>query len=239
MITRRTFLFATGAAVLPQPRGDGRVSAAIRAPTQQIAPGEHALGLGEARDGLLIVPKSYKPGTPAPLAVMLHGAGGRARRVASLFAAAHDFGVIMLVPESRGATWDAIRGRFGPDVDFIAAALTHTIDRCTIDRRRVAIGGFSDGATYALSVGLASGDLFTHILACSPGFIVPGPTRGRPRVYMSHGNADEILAIEQTSRRIYPALREAGYTVKYHEFDGPHAVPLEIAREAFDWFVRG
>lgn len=239
MITRRTFLLAAGAAALPQPRGDGRLSAAIRPPTQQIAPGEHPLGLGEARDGLLIVPRNYKPGTPAPLAVMLHGAGARARRIASLFAAANDFGVIMLVPESRNATWDAIRGRFGPDVDFIDKALTSTIDRCAIDRRRVAIGGFSDGATYALSVGLASGDLFTHILACSPGFIVPSPTRGRPRIFMSHGNADQVLAIDQTSRRIYPALRDAGYAVKYREFDGPHTVPLEIAREAFDWLVRG
>jgi phospholipase/carboxylesterase len=32
-------------------------------------------------------------------------------------------------------------------------------------------------------------------------------------------------------------LRNAGYVVKYHEFDGPHTVPPAIAREAFEWFL--
>jgi phospholipase/carboxylesterase len=35
-----------------------------------------------------------------------------------------------------------------------------------------------------------------------------------------------------------PALEEAGYTVNYREFDGPHAVPPPIAHDAFVWFTR-
>ncbi len=31
--------------------------------------------------------------------------------------------------------------------------------------------GFSDGASYALSLGVPNGDLFTHIVAFSPGFM--------------------------------------------------------------------
>jgi hypothetical protein len=34
-----------------------------------------------------------------------------------------------------------------------------------------------------------------------------------------------------------PKLRAAGYDVKYQEFDGPHVVPPEIARQAFGWFT--
>ena len=236
-MTRRTFLALTSALALPQARGDGHLSATVKPPSSSIKPGEHALGLGADRDGLLVVPPAYRPGTPAPLALMLHGAGGYARRVATLFSAAADLGIIVLAPESRGSTWDAIRGRFGPDVDFLNKALAHTFDRCAIDRRRIAIGGFSDGATYALSIGLASGDLFTHVLACSPGFIVPATTRGKPRIYISHGTSDQVLPINRTSRQIHPELQSAGYSVKYHEFDGPHAVPAGIAREAFLWFL--
>ena len=139
------------------------------------------------------------------------------------------------MPESRDRTWDAIRGRFGPDVDFLDRALNHAFDRCAVDRKRFAIGGFSDGATYGLSIGLASGDLFTCILACSPGFIVPSTTRGRPRVFISHGTRDQILPIDATSRRIVPELQNAGYSVKYREFDGPHAVPPAIATEALTY----
>ncbi len=131
----------------------------------------------------------------------------------------------------------AFEASYGPDIDFLNQALAYTFDRCAVDRQRLAIGGFSDGASYGLSVGLASGDLFTHILACSPGFAIPGPTRGRPRIFVSHGTADQILPIESTSRRIVPALERAGYAVTYREFDGPHAVPPAIAREALTWFT--
>lgn len=238
-ISRREFLAATAAlpVALVQRRGNGHLTARLRPPSHSIAPGEHALGLGPDRDGLLIVPRTYKTGAPAPLIVLLHGAGGSGRRVSSLFSAALDLGFIVLAPDSRDRTWDAIRGNFGPDIDFLNRALNHTFDRCAIDQRHVVVGGFSDGATYALSVGLASGDLFTHIVACSPGFLVASTSRGRPKIYISHGNGDQILPIGSTSRRLVPELQNAGYPVKYHEFDGPHAVPPAIASEALKWVL--
>lgn len=220
-----------------QRRGDGHLTARLHPPAQTVAPGEQALGLGADRDGLLLVPKGYGAATPAPLLLLLHGAGGSGRRVSSLFATALDLGFVVLAPDSRDRTWDAIRGGFGPDIDFLNRALNHTFDRCAVDRRRVAIGGFSDGATYALSVGVASGDLFTHIVACSPGFIVSSTTRGRPAIYVSHGKDDQILPIHSTSRRLVPELERAGYRLKYHEFDGPHAVPPAIAAEALKWVL--
>jgi len=223
----------------PQGTSGAHLSVRPKAPSLKTLPGEWALGLGSAsgRDGLLIVPKSYRPDTPAPLAVMLHGAGGSARRVVSLFAVADELGVVMLAPDSRGGTWDGIRGSYGPDIDFLNRALVHTFDRVSIDRGRLAIGGFSDGASYGLSVGLASGDLFTHILACSPGFVSPPSVQGHPRIFVSHGTADRILPITSTSRRIVPLLEKSGYTVTYREFDGPHTVPPAMARELFEWFA--
>ncbi|HET7221379.1 MAG TPA: hypothetical protein VFJ02_25160, partial [Vicinamibacterales bacterium] len=155
-MTRRDVLTAAaaGAAAIAAPfalaqrRGDGHLTARLRSPSQAIAAGEHALGLSADRDGLLLVPKNYRAATPAPLLLLLHGAGGSGRRVSSLFGAALDLGFIVLAPDSRDRTWDAIRGNFGPDVDFLNRAMNHAIDRCAIDRRHVAIGGFSDGATY-------------------------------------------------------------------------------------------
>ena len=243
-ITRREILTAAaaGAAAVAAPfalqrRGDGHLTARVHAPAQTIAPGEHGLGLSADRDGLLLVPRSYSSATPAPLLLLLHGAGGSGRRVSSLFTSALDLGFIVLAPDSRDRTWDAVRGSFGPDIDFLNRALNHTFERCAIDRRHMAIGGFSDGATYALSVGVASGDLFTHIVACSPGFIVSSTTRGRPAIYVSHGKDDQILPINSTSRRLVAELENAGYRLKYHEFDGPHAVPPAIAAEAMKWVL--
>jgi phospholipase/carboxylesterase len=169
---------------------------------------------------------------------MLHGAGGHARRLASLLSIANSFGVILLVPDSRGATWDAIRGGFGPDVEFINRALDQAFTRCAVDQQKLAIGGFSDGATYALSLGLDNGSLFTHVMAFSPGFIAPRRPSGKPRIFIAHGRSDTILPIDVTSRRIVPGLEDAGYAVTYQEFDGPHTVPQEIAQDAFKWFAR-
>jgi phospholipase/carboxylesterase len=141
-----------------------------------------------------------------------------------------------VAPDSRGRTWDVILGGFGPDVEFINSALQYAFDRMAVDRARIGIGGFSDGASYALSLGVANGDLFTHVLAFSPGFIAPAGGRGKPQVFISHGTRDEVLPIDRTSRTIVPDLQRRGYDVRYREFNGPHTVPPDVAREAFGWF---
>ncbi|HUH13354.1 MAG TPA: hypothetical protein VMK65_09600, partial [Longimicrobiales bacterium] len=102
---------------------------------------------------------------------------------------------------------------------------------------RVALGGFSDGASYALSLGQANGDLFTHVIAFSPGFMTWEERVGQPEFFISHGVHDPILPIDQASRLIVPALTSAGYSVRYQEFEGSHAVPEDVAMQAFAWFA--
>jgi phospholipase/carboxylesterase len=127
-------------------------------------------------------------------------------------------------------------GGYGPDVEFIDRALEWAFERLTLDTRRLAITGFSDGASYGLSLGLTNGDFFTHLIAFSPGFMAPANRRGKPPVFVSHGTRDRVLPIERCSRRIVPQLDRTGYRVRYREFDGPHTVPESIAREALRWF---
>src|SRR5262249_28803123 len=134
-------------------------------------------------------------------------------------------GLILLAPTSRGPTWDLIQDGFGPDVEAIDRALGHVLGRYAVDPRRLAVGGFSDGASYALSLGLTNGDLFPHVPAFSPGFMAPGERRSKPRLFLSHGTDDQVLPIDHCSRRIVRQVRRAGYDVTYREFDGPHAVP--------------
>ena len=200
--------------------------------------GLHPLELEPGRDGLLYVPDGDRAGRLAPLVLMLHGAGGHAQMVVPLLQPLADAtGLILLVPDSRRQTWDVIRGGYGPDVAFIDRALDRVFGRYAVDPTHVAIGGFSDGASYALSLGLTNGDLFTHVLAFSPGFLAPGEPRGWPRVFIAHGQKDEVLPIDHCSRRIVPRLQRADYDVRYREFDGPHTVPPEIALDALTWFT--
>jgi phospholipase/carboxylesterase len=156
--------------------------------------------------------------------------------VTRLSSLADDTGAVLLAPDSRATTWDAIGGGFGPDVEFIDRALGWVFERCDVNAARLVLSGFSDGATYALALGLANGDLFSHVLAFSPGFLVPiDPQRGRPVIYISHGVKDRILPIDQCSRRIVPLLRQAGYSVQFEEFDDGHQIPPELIKSAADW----
>ena len=93
-------------------------------------------------------------------------------------------------------------------------------------------------AEYALGLGLANGDLFTHVIALSPGFITSPRRRGKPPVFVSHGTQDRVLPINRTSRVITPRLKDEGYQVTYHEFEGPHRLLPENVREAFEWLAR-
>ena len=221
----------------------GRLAARPALPQLNTTDGEarlglQPLGLDGARDGLLFVPSGYRADRPAPLVVMLHGASGVARHGLDPFLPfADEAGLILLAPDSRRQTWDVIRGGYGPDIAFIDRALMQTFGRYAVDPARVAAEGFSDGASYALSIGITNGGLFTHVIAFSPGFLAPAGQEGAPRLFISHGIHDEVLPIEVCSRRIVPSVRDAGYDVLYREFDGPHVVPPEIAREALDWFL--
>ena len=98
-------------------------------------------------------------------------------------------------------------GREGPDIAFIDRALGQTFNGYAIDPRRVAIGGFSDAASYVLSVGLTNGHLFTHVIAFSPGSMVPAAQVGRVRLFISYGKNDNVLPIEHCSLVIVPQLQ--------------------------------
>ena len=202
------------------------------------ASGGPSPALPERDDFLLRVPTTYDSGRPAPLTVMLHGASARAEDVSTLPGGlAERTGLILLAPNSREYTWDVLLGGYGPDVAAIDRALEWTFSSYNVDPARVAIGGFSDGASYALSLGLTNGDLFTHVLAFSPGFMAPPGQVGAPRIFASHGTRDGWLPIERCSRAIVAQLERAGYGVRYREFEGGHVVPPEIGSEAAAWLT--
>jgi predicted esterase len=250
-ITRRQFasLAATGVAGLTLGCRDGAVSGAqhritARPPTRTQPPprlpaGATPLALGKPRDAILMIPGGA-PAAPLPLLVLLHGAGGNGGNLLRRLGAAVDAaGIAVLAPDSRDPrTWDAIVASPGPDVAFINRALERTFDTLDVDAKRLSVGGFSDGATYAITLGLMSGDVFSRVVAWSPGFFVDDEVNGKPRFYISHGRGDEILPIHRCSRVIVPRLKQRGYDVTYREFDGGHAMPPDVIREGLEFAVR-
>lgn len=256
-VSRRVFLRAAGGALAvvaipgcgnssesstgprPTPPNPSRLTARPGIPTQEPTVGLSQLRLGSSGDGLLYVPESYSTDTPAPLFVGLHGAGGTASDWAPYYPRAEERGMIVLAIDSSVRTWDLITsGAVGPDARSLDLALQHTFDRLRIDATRLALAGFSDGASYALSLGPVNGDLFSHLVAYSPGIRVAlGPLTGRPRIYISHGTSDPVIPASNTRDSTVPTLRDSGYDVTFNEFGGGHSVPDSIIESSLNWFL--
>jgi phospholipase/carboxylesterase len=193
------------------------------------------LDLGPHAEARLVVPGGEH--RRRPLLVFFHGAGGTAAQsLAAVGDLASARGVLVLAPSSVAATWDLVAGGLGRDVAVLDAALEHVFAHHPVGS--VALGGFSDGASYALSLGLANGDLVDAVLAFSPGFVAAPAHRGRPRVWISHGDGDRVLPVDRCGRRVWRELVAAGYDVTYEEFDGGHVVTPDLVTAALDGWLK-
>jgi predicted esterase len=228
----------------PAPYADGRLHARpelLRQIAHQRQPaldcGTHQLSFADGRKAVLHVPPHLDSGAGAHgkrlhLLLLLHGAAGQhggGDQIALAHAIHH--GALLLIPEALSTSWDMLRGGFGADLAFIDRALLWTMQRYDVDEHAMAIAGFSDGASYALSVGLMNGHMFSDILAFSPGFMAPLRREGQPRVFIAHGKEDKVLLV-QRGQDLALRLTQQGYNVTYEEFDGAHIVSPPVARTA-------
>lgn len=218
-------------------KDDGRLLSRPGKPSKPaLEPGSHYIDVVKGRTAIAYVPKGFDGAKPTAFLLALHGATLSVESpIRALQQAADESKVVLLSPKSADYTWDMGLGGFGTDVDFVDKCLAWMFDRFSIDTKRLGIGGFSDGASYALTLGVGNGDLFGHVIAYSPGYMAPIKIAGKPRIFISHGTRDQILPIEKCGRRLAAELKSRKYDVTYQEFDGPHTVPPDIAKQSFNW----
>ena len=227
------------------------VGAAI-SPELTARPSASASGLQIGRTALSNGAFAYVPASrgkgPLPLVVLLHGTGGRADRFLDRFVADADRnGFILLALQSKASTWDLIPRRegsgplamksgpmmrFGADVARIDAVLGDLYTRAHIDARRSVLLGFSDGASYALSLGLANPQLFASIVALSPGFVtVPARIAPSQRIFIAHGRQDRVLSFQVARKDIAGLLIANGLKPKFRSFEGDHRIDEKALSE--------
>ena len=200
----------------------------------------------------------YRPasasGSPRPLIVLFHGAGMSARNfLDGARAEADRCGCLLLSVQSAGATWDTVglvskaskEGRasreqlFGTDTDRVEQALSVALRAADADRRSVMLGGFSDGASYALSLGLANPAIVRGVIAFAPGFhLEPATINPKQRLFIAHSPADKILAFERTRDDTVASLKKAGFDLSFRSFDGGHRIDRALLSEGVN-FVMG
>jgi predicted esterase len=218
-------------------------------PSTPIAGSDTRSGVLELAGGAYAYLPKGRTGAPAPVLVALHGAGGQAADVLTSFREAADAnGIVLLIPQSIKGTWDMIEDlksrlgvemnvqpRYGKDLKALDTALADLFTKVAVDPARVGIMGFSDGATYALSVGTANPQLFHRVIAFSPGPAFLGKSAPDQYVFISHGENDRVLPYA-TARGHAGRLRVKKVPVEFEKFDGGHEVPKAIKEKAMAFF---
>jgi phospholipase/carboxylesterase len=250
--SRRACMFAVAALLAaiplaPAPAAGPELTA--RPPATPIANGDKRSGVLTLAGGAYAYLPKGLTGAPAPLLVSLYGAGGQPNQVLEVYRPyADQHGFVLLIPVSAKGTWDMIEDlksrlgaemnvqpRYGKDLKAMDSALAEIFTKVAIDPRKVGIAGFSDGATYALSVGTANSDLFKTVIAFSPGPAFVGRNVEGQNIFISHGENDKVLPFA-TARGHAARLRVKKANVAFERFGGGHEVPKDIREKALAFF---
>lgn len=223
-------------------------SLAIRVAVREVEPRDEAAPTGRVEvengpaRGHLLTPETIDPDRRYPLVTVLHGAGRQDELLAKGLRDEPDRrGALFFVPRSVQPTWDLIAGGPRVDLDFLEYAWDLIQRRYPIDFDRQVLMGYSDGASYALSIGLANPERFAALVAWAAGFVVVDPTRfdpaaPKPRVYLEYGSHDELFPFEQVALPMRARLEAAGCDVTFSVDEGGRHWPSgSFQREALDW----
>jgi polyhydroxybutyrate depolymerase len=189
---------------------------------KRLGPGRHTLTLtvdGLERTYIAHVPPSYDSKTQLPLVVMLHGGGGTAKAAmweTEWTEKADKAGFLAVFPNamsrdpSRRSSfaknpqlWNDGSDRFYPgqkapdDVGFITAIFDDLSARFIVDKRRVFVTGFSNGASMSFRVGAELSNRIATIAPVAGACWLEPVTLERPvpMLYIT-GKADPLNLIE-------------------------------------------
>jgi poly(3-hydroxybutyrate) depolymerase len=208
---------------------------------------------------LLHVPAGYRPDTPAPLVLALHGAPGSAAAAPSAAAAvrtmwtvlAERVGAIVLAPIAGGSQGGWVPGR---DTPAIACALGEVERRYAVDLDRRYLWGFSAGGHYGHALALGNAGRFAayavnagalQALSCSAtagnpndcAVLLPQALRPIP-ASLRVGTSDPLRGyLQADSGRLELAGWERPGQLSYSEFLGGHTVSVADAEAAWAWFA--
>lgn len=106
----------------------------------------------DLRDYVVYVPSSVKPGTPAPLVLVFHGANDTADNMMLLSwlnQEASKRGAVVAYLDALNATWEMQSSR---DIIFAGTVINRVQNDLAIDTTKIFATGFSNGALFALNL---------------------------------------------------------------------------------------
>jgi len=154
---------------------------------------------------------------------------------------AQRYRVAILIPESRGPTWDYLLTGQRQDMDFIQFAMDEVCRQLPINRGNIAVMGMSDGGSLGLSMALRNPSLFRTALVQAVGFFVDarGDRAAKPRIFLEYGAKDRLFTPEAVARPLCARLESAGYSVEFSMVpEAGHMVREEFFATAMNFWLR-
>ena len=194
---------------------------------------------------LLVPPSRYDPSSPAPLVVVFHGYGDIPVAYPYRWeVAAERSGAVLAVPRGglqvgAGFAWSSV-----DEADAIfSEVLARASSEFVIDRDRVVVTGFSQGAFMALALGVRHRGGLRGVIPIAGPYIPevdapPPASTGDPRYFFMVGSQDPAVT---QMRRAARDFEGAGYETSFRILPGiGHAMPdrggFEL-REALRWVM--
>lgn len=222
----------------------------VEARAEPSSTGSLVLEQGTSR-ATLLTPREIDPERRYPLFTVLHGAGRQDELLAKGYRdEAEERQAFFLFPRSVLPTWDLIASDERPDLDFLEYAYDLIYRRYPIDPLQQVLIGYSDGASYGLSVGLCNSHFFSALMVWAAGFLVLDPPTTerfregvpelRPRIYLEYGTHDELFDFETVALPMRENLEKAGFDVTFSVDEGGRHWPSgSFQTEALDWYFEG
>lgn len=190
--------------------------------------------VGEAiQPAVLWVPAGEAPAEGWPMIVFLHGLGERGKDGEHLQVGLprqieqhpERFPCLVLMPQCPAdRVWVKIGSKWSHGLKdaekHIDAALDYVLAHQHVDEHRIALTGLSMGGFGTWVYGAEHVDRFCRLAPlCGGGHQEDAEALARRPLWVFHGSADPVVPVTE-SRKMVEAVREAGGTVRYTEYDG-------------------
>jgi phospholipase/carboxylesterase len=166
----------------------------------------------------IFVPDNYVPEKAVPLVLALHFGGdpeGAGRAVLEILVAQafQGLGAVIVAPDSRGGSWSSAANEHAIDL-----LMDETMKTYNVDKKKIAVTGFSAGARGAWQYGMKYPERFSAVIpvAGTPPSTTPG---WRLPVLAIHSTDDTVQPIRPT--QLYIAeLKKNGARAELIELSG-------------------
>jgi phospholipase/carboxylesterase len=128
--------------------------------------------------------------------------------------------------------------------DILIRFLENLHKKHKFDKKRVYLGGFSQGAVMSLAVALKSPELLKGIIVLSGKIPEAADLLSsnksyyeRLKIFMAHGTEDKVLSVEG-ARFLKSFLEKNRFRVEYHEFNMVHTINKETLTALNLWLKK-